>query len=277
MTDAIKNFIKEHDFIYRTMLFLHGLLGAMCGIKINFDSLREFKAKQDGLVDLGPVNYEFYANIFPRLLGGQKDLNDVTVLDVGANDGWFAKVVFRFCGPNTSMISFEPLRSVIKKLDALATRHPNYRYENVAVGENNGEMEIIEYGTSGLSSIKGLDKEYAYSDHYDVTVVNRYPTEIITIDQYLEKHDIKNDLILKIDTQGFEYEVLVGAKNALASGQVKVVIIELMTLKKYAQAKLYDELLDFLHAYDFKIFDLCKSYYEKDGALSEIDCAFIKR
>lgn len=276
MKTKIKKLIKGLPVVHKSLLFAYDLLLAIRGISLNFDSIREFSAKQKGFVQLGSANYQLYSNVFPRLLERYSGDAGILVLDVGGSDGWFAKIIFRFCGPQAKVISFEPLRSMAEKLSQLSSCYSNYHFEGLALGSTGGETEIIEYGTSGLSSMKTLSKEYGYSNHYDTRVVDRYTIKVVTVDEYLKSHDINDHLVLKIDTQGFEYEVLLGAKEALSSGQIIAVIIEVMTIEKYAGAKLYNELFEFLHSYGFKVFDLGQSYYEADGSLSEIDCVFIK-
>ncbi|WP_114638101.1 FkbM family methyltransferase [Polynucleobacter necessarius] len=121
----------------------------MKGVNINIDSLREFRSLQNGFVDLSPGNYKFYSNV---LLGLISLLSDERVrpviLDVGANDGWFAKVVYRFLGKEASVISFEPLKSMSQKLQAIADRFKYIKDESYALGSTNGVVEITEYSTS---------------------------------------------------------------------------------------------------------------------------------
>jgi FkbM family methyltransferase len=271
-------FIKRRLKKYKAAIYLVDLIRAIKKISINIDSLREFNAKRRGFIDLSKGNFEFYSNIFKNLVhkteveGG---IDSIFFLDVGANDGWFAKNVYRFLGEHANVISFEPLRSMIPSLELIRSRYKSYHYENLAIGRTNNQVEIVEYSTSGLSSMKRLSQDYAYNQHYDTKVVNTYPVNVICIDQYLKDNQIKAPLILKVDTQGFEFEVLNGAKQALLSRQIKAIIIEVMTVEKYKNETLYKEIFDFIHSYGFTVFDMHPSYYEPDGRLSEIDCCFI--
>lgn len=279
MLKFVKRSIKKWPFLYHISLYLVRLIQAVRNVTLNFDSIREFNSLRRGSIDLAPGNFKFYTNLFPHLINKiEVDASSVVILDVGANDGWFAKVVYRFAGENTSVISFEPLRSMIPKLKMLAEKYSFYQYENIALGAANEIIEITEYNTTGLSSLKGLSTSYEYShQHYDTSIANKYPVNVATIDWYLADRKITSPLILKIDTQGFEYEVLKGAEQALLKGQIKVVIVEVMTVEKYSGGVLYDRIFESLHSYGFTLFDLHPSYYESDGTLSEFDCAFIKR
>lgn len=278
MIKKLKKLIKKNKFLYSASLMFLNFYNAILNIKINFDSLREFYHQQIGSVSLGTGNYRLYQNIFPRLINKYgNNLDPIIIIDVGANNGWFAKVVYRFSGKNSSIISFEPLRSMHGDLENLQKKYPNYKYETCALGELMDEVEITEYHTAGLSSMKSLSSEYSYDKrYYDTSIVDKYLVKIIKLDDYLESKKISKSLILKIDTQGYEYEVLKGASRALKSGQIKVVIVEVMTIEKYDCSVLYKKIFDYLHEHEFTIFDIYPSYYEKDGTLSEFDCIFIK-
>ena len=162
-------------------------------------------------------------------------------------------------------------------LEILSQNFPNYTFEKFAVGEDDANLEIIEYATSGLSSIKGLSNKYNYNDmNYDTSVKSRYMVEVTSLDSYLYSHTQYQNIILKIDTQGFELEVLKGAKRLFESGKIKAVIVEVMTIEKYSQSVIYTEIFDYLHSFGFLIFDVYQSCYEDDGSVSELDCVFIK-
>lgn len=237
----------------------------MVGIKFDFHHVKEFFK----IVPLSKGNYFFYKNIFSVV-----PLNDVIILDVGANDGWFSKVVFRF-RKDLKIIAFEPLPSMIKSLNEIKKLNKMFEFYNWAIGAEIGHVEISEYGTEGLSSIKGLQKEYEYdSRHFNTSLKNTYNVEVNTIDNFIENKLIQNDLCLKIDTQGYEFEVLKGAEKTLKSGQIKFIIIELMTVKKYNDAKLYDEIINYLSQLGFRLSDVHQSYYETNGDMTEFDAFF---
>ena len=154
---------------------------------------------------------------------------------------------------------------------------PNYAFEEFALGEKDAELKFTEYGASGLSSFKGLSEKQFYNDEiYDTSVKNKYMVKVSSLDVYLQKHPQHQNIILKVDTQGFELEVLKGSKAAFKSGKIKAVIIEVMTIEKYKGSALYMQIFDYLHFFGFKLFDLHLAAYEIDGSISEFDCVFVK-
>lgn len=233
-------------------------------IKLDFHDIIEFFK----IVSLSKGNYLFYKNVFSIIPS-----NNLIILDVGANDGWFSKVVYRF-RKDLKIIAFEPLASMYEDLVRIKKLNKKFDFYNCAVGSEIGKVEISEYGTEGLSSLKDLSDEYQYNDHFNTSIKEKYEVKIIKLDDFILENKITNDLCLKIDTQGYEMEVLLGAQNTLKLGQIKFIIIELMTVEKYKEAKLYHEIINFLSEFDFQLVDIHQSYYEDNGEMSEFDALF---
>ena len=58
------------------------------------------------------------------------------------------------------------------------------------------------------------------------SLITKRTVLIETLDNIVDKHNIKIIDLLKIDTEGFEYEVLQGAKKSLKFKKIKAIIIE---------------------------------------------------
>ena len=97
----------------------------------------------------------------------------------------------------------------------------NFYLNNVAVGDKKGKLEFNINANSGHSSFRNLIPNTTWIkkksndikiDHNNYTI-KKVNAEIVTLDDYVNKKNITNIDILKIDTQGFEDKVLLGAKN----------------------------------------------------------------
>jgi FkbM family methyltransferase len=263
--------VKSYKTFYNIILFLNKIYKAVLSVKLNLHAIRELKYDLLNNVSLGEKNHIFYNNFFNNLIK-EKDL---LILDVGANDGWFAKVVFRYA-PSFKVISFEPLKSMLPFLEKIKTSNKNYSFENIGLGKAEGTSLIKEYFTTGLSSLKKINSEYKYNViNFNQEVKNEYQINIFTLDDYIIKNMINSDLCLKIDTQGYEMEVLEGAIKLFESKKIKFVLIELMTIEKYEGAKLYNDIIYFLEDFGFRLCDIHTSYYENNGKLSEFDAVFM--
>jgi hypothetical protein len=138
-----------------------------------------------------------------------------------------------------------------------------------------GTARIREYGSTGLSSFRPLSGAYKYRARYfDTSLVREIEVEVSTLDAELA-HEQERPVILKIDTQGFELQVLKGAAETLKSGRIKYVLVELMTEEKYEGASTYDAIFDLMHSFGFKLYDLNCTYYEEStGKMTEFDAFF---
>ncbi len=129
------------------------------------------------------------------------------VLDVGANRGQYARGL-RSQGYAGRIHSFEPIKAVYEKLAASAAGDPLWDVSNCAVGAAPGRADINVSDYTVYSSIRPTtDLGTSFSKHAGVVRVES--VEVTTLDGY----DVgaAQAVFLKIDTQGFEREVLAGA------------------------------------------------------------------
>lgn len=276
MMTWIKKKIKGYGPLYHALLWLERFFVAVRSVRVDIFPLREFFVWAQGGQPLGESNYRFYKNFVENIV-----LNadcQFHFIDIGANDGWFAKTIFRFA-PNCRITSYEPLLSQHPYLESLERQYPNFHFRGQAVGDQRGQLSIIEYGTSGLSSLKGISSNYRYSEHYLQTPMRKYSVETVCLDDELDSITYRQSnvkLVLKIDTQGYELEVLRGAENCLRKGLFKWIIVELMTVEKYQGGHLYAEIVDFLHSCSFELWDVNPAYYEPGSyRLTEFDAIFV--
>ena len=166
--------------------------------------------------------------------------SEPVIFDVGANRGQSItryKKLFR----NPIIHSFEPNIDEINNLKQEYINDKNLFLNNVAVGEKKGKLELNINAVSGHSSFRNLipnttwikkrSKTLKIDDkNYTTKKVN---TEIITLDDYANEKNLKNIDILKIDTQGFEDKVLLGAQSLLKNNQIKLIELELIFSEIY--------------------------------------------
>ena len=149
--------------------------------------------------------------------------NDV-FFDIGANVGAYTLLASGEIGAKT--ISVEPIPSTFKLLS-----------DNIVINKLEEKVELLNVGLGNNSGIIKFTKS--------LDTVNHVATdkEIDTIDVTIKKMDDISMLVpqlIKIDVEGFETEVLKGAKNILSNENLKAIIIELNgSGNRYG----YDELL----------------------------------
>lgn len=93
-------------------------------------------------------------------------------------------------------------------------------------------MKLHTYSMNELNSLLPLAGGKA-SPFEDVAATGTVSVEVSTVDDFCAAHGISRIDLLKIDTQGFDLEVLKGAAGALSSGVVRHVLVELNFVDLY--------------------------------------------
>jgi len=137
------------------------------------------------------------------------------VLDVGANVGQFASEL-RSVGYKGNLVSFEPLSAAHNALTVAARRDSMWQvHPRCAIGDYDGEIEINIAGNSVSSSVLPMMESHSSAAEGSAYVgVESVPLRRLdsVAPEYLAKSCWP---FLKIDTQGFEWQVLDGARETL--------------------------------------------------------------
>jgi FkbM family methyltransferase len=182
------------------------------------------------------------------------------VLDVGANIGQFGGRLIQ-SGFKGKLISFEPLSVAHGRLTKAAASHRNWSVApRAAVGAAAGETDINiseNMVSSSLLPIRGEHVDSAPASKY----VGSERTPVIALDGFSGLRP-EDRVFLKIDTQGFEREVLAGAQRLLASNIVGVQV-ELSLASLYEGQPDYLELLTWLRDRGFRAWSLDAEFTDR--------------
>jgi FkbM family methyltransferase len=162
------------------------------------------------------------------------------VLDVGANTGQFSEKL-RENGYRGKIISFEPLPDAFGLINAKAM---NDRWEwevhNFALGSREERATIHVAGNSYSSSILPMLPSHEQSAPGSSYVCD-VEIDVKTLDSvFLPEWRASRDVFLKIDTQGFEKQVLDGAAESLPF--IDTIQIEMSMIPLYDGAILFEEI-----------------------------------
>lgn len=197
--------------------------------------------------------------------------NVEVVLDVGANVGQFA-LQARQQGFAGDILSFEPVASVHAELAARARADRCWQTFNCAVGSRPDHATIHVSRNSVYSSIKPLTGLAARFDPATEVVAN-HEVEVVPLDS-LTLPGNASRVFLKIDTQGFEQEVLLGAQATLA--RCVGVQLELPAEHLYAGVWDFSEGVEFMRRAGFVPAQIRPVNSRRDDPASviEFDCVF---
>jgi FkbM family methyltransferase len=148
------------------------------------------------------------------------------MLDVGANTGQFARAL-RGAGYAGSIISFEPLSDAHARLTLSSQDDPLWTIAaRTALASQKGEAQINVARNSQSSSMLRMLERHIAADPTSA-YVRQETVPVTTLDSFIDSMPTLADSAfgLKVDTQGYEAEVLKGLKKW--SHKVEVIMAEL--------------------------------------------------
>jgi len=211
-----------------------------------------------------------------QMLKGLNHFEVDVVFDIGANIGQFASEL-RSMGYKGKIVSFEPLPDAHKKLIEKASGDKSWDiHTQCAIGDFDGEIEINVAGNSVSSSILPMLEKHSDSAK-NSAYIGKIKSPISCLDsvvgQYLSDSE---KFFIKIDTQGFEWQVLDGATESLA--QAQGVLCELSLVPLYQGQRLWKEMIERLQAEGFVLWAVQKGFTEPlTGQTLQIDAIFYRK
>jgi len=152
-----------------------------------------------------------------------RDIPSPTVLDVGCNLGAFSiPIGEHLLVTGGSVHSFDAQRAVFYQACGACALNglDNIFMHNLAVGDKQGQIDVPLLDLTATNSVGGLslDKEYNRLRSNDFTFktgVESVP--MITLDTFLTPAQCDRLVLMKVDVEGFELEVFLGASQLLLS------------------------------------------------------------
>jgi FkbM family methyltransferase len=210
-----------------------------------------------------------------QLLKGIDRFGIDLVFDIGANTGQFASEL-RTVGYRGRMVSFEPLSEAHKVLTEVSAGDLDWTiHRRGAIGDIDGEVEINIAGNSVSSSLLPmLDSHLSAAE--DSAYIGSELVPINRLDSVAPNYIQESDrYFIKIDTQGFEWQVLDGGLDTLAKAQG--VLCELSLTPLYEGQRLWLEMLQRLKAEGFTLWSIQKGFTDpRDGRTLQIDAIFFR-
>ena len=144
-------------------------------------------------------------------------------LDIGANIGRYTKLLLE--KTNSKVVSFEPLPEAFNELKKIELEFSNrLKVFNLAIGENSNNLNLF-YGnqkSEKASLIDNLEKLSFIKDNNK----NKILVKVRNLDSFNDFFKDQKIDFIKIDTEGFEYEVLKGAQKILEVHKPKFIQME---------------------------------------------------
>jgi FkbM family methyltransferase len=156
-----------------------------------------------------------------------------TILDVGAHEGESIELFLNNFNVN-DIYSFEPspdtYQKLTKNIENLKKKFKNSKIhlEKLAVGNYSKNVELNYLNETSSSTLRDLNTNSNYfkkKEQFFGKLINQKMTvEQINFEEYLEKRKIEKVDLLKIDTEGYELEVIKGLNNSIS--KVSAILFE---------------------------------------------------
>lgn len=142
--------------------------------------------------------------------------DSAVLLDVGANKGeWSLHALAAASGKSIQLYAFEPSAATRSILERNLSAYPAVEICASALSSTEGQADFftngVGSGTNSLSPTSGTDTERV---------------QLSTVDGFIRQRGIESVGMMKVDTEGFDLEVLKGAESSLACGAIELVQFE---------------------------------------------------
>ena len=191
-----------------------------------------------------------------------KDIKVETVIDVGASNGSWSKIVQQYF-PKAFYYLIEANPYHLNSLEKFKLSSENIYFILAAAGDINGEIYFDASDPfGGLAS---------HTSSQDANI----KVPIVTIDSVCKLHDLQPPFLIKLDTHGFEIPIFEGGSEIL--NKTNLVIVETYNFNITENSLRFHKICEYLENKGFRCIDICDPLFrEKDLALWQFDLFFIR-
>jgi len=184
-------------------------------------------------------------------------------LDIGAYEGYWTQD-FKQIFPGCAVMMLEGQTSKEGPLTKIKNTYTDVNYKIALLGAAESVVTFNIYDTA--SSV--------LTEHHETNAKTEI-RNLITLDKLLEKENLNKPDFIKIDTQGYEVEILKGGEKTLEHAEF--VLLEISFLDVYINCPLAVDVINFMNGHGFVIYDICSIMRRPvDKALFQADFLFVK-
>ena len=193
-------------------------------IFINFNYLlMHISQRSLGYKNFGSLNKTGEKNFLKKIT--KYKIN--TSIDIGANKGDYSKEII--INTNSYVIAFEPMKKSFLKLKQFEKKFPNkIKCFNIALSDKNGEKTI--YFQNQNSELASFEKNIKYLSYIERENIKSKKIKVFKFDTFVKKESKlfkKGVDFIKIDTEGYDYEVLMGSLKTINKFRPKFIQFEM--------------------------------------------------
>ena len=192
------------------------------------------------------------------------------IFDIGANEGQFA-IGASAAFPEARIFSYEPGSAAFARLTAALGTNPNVELTQEAVGREEGEASLHVTTADQSSSLLELHRNHLEA-YPEVRALRKETVQVTTLENEFRRISHEEPILLKIDTQGFEFQVLQGAGEAIQ--RIRWIIFETATRPMYQDEVLFDDVSAWLKQRGFVFRGPVELHVDTAGRPCQFDALF---
>lgn len=208
------------------------------------------------------------------------------LFDVGANIG---QSISRFLNykKKVKIHSFEPtpeLHKIIKTKYAQQVENKEIFINSFALGDSNNEKNFFSFEYNQINSFLSLEKNSKFEISRMIATNKKgsnfqkmFKVKMTTLDDYCKLNEIKEIDLIKIDTQGFEPEVLKGAHYMLSTQKIKILEIELILGFAYQKNLNFFDIEKYLSPFGYKLIAISNSGNSISFSNFQVDLIYVNK
>jgi FkbM family methyltransferase len=174
-----------------------------------------------------------------------------TIVDIGANIGNYSLLV-NAISESVKIHAIEPVPNNYTELCKNVLHVNNIIPYNMAINEQSGVLSIYDYDDNN-SEHASLYKE-VFTRLHNNSKVEEFTVKAMSLDEFCEINHIENIFLLKIDTEGNEYNILRSAKRMFAEKKIEIIQFEFNEMNVVSRV-FFKDFYDLLHE-DYCIYRL---------------------
>ena len=183
-----------------------------------------------------------------------KKYNYNIIFDIGANRGQFIESIIKSNINYNTIYSFEPQKDIYNKLkhtcncDGIKRICINKAISNLNSNKNlkiNKIKSTSTFSKINNNSIWYKIKNLLITGSKKSSFIVSENVQTVTLDTFIENNSINSVDLLKIDTEGHEFEVLKGAINNIRNKKIKIILLEVQLSNMFLDYD-YNEIHNFL-------------------------------
>ena len=145
------------------------------------------------------------------------------------------------------------LKMIVFEKHAVGNEHEKLTFFSHNISSGQSGFNKINKNSNDSIFLNNLNNDYEISN-YEKNINHERTIVTVRLDKYLDQKNLNKIDLLKIDTQGFESEIIEGLGDKISN--VKVIITELMFYDYYEKSLSFYDIEKFLIPAGFKLYDI---------------------